>query len=260
MIYNYHTHTTRCHHAVDSDEEYIKCAIEAGIKYLGFSDHAPYVFPDGYESHYRVEVVNGREYIETIRKLAEKYKDKIHISVGFEMEYYPDYFDEMLEMAKKFGAEYLILGQHFIGNERPDGIGTRVHTENPEVLTEYVNNVITAIKTGAFSYVAHPDMIRFEGDEEIYRREMTRLCEASKKHNIPLEINLHGLSNRRHYPSDRFFAIAGEIGAPVTFGFDAHESRALLDKKQVRKAAEMVKKHKLNYIGMPKLIAIAKND
>ena len=44
MDYNYHTHTTRCHHAVNSDEEYIQAAIEAGIKYLGFSDHAPVVF------------------------------------------------------------------------------------------------------------------------------------------------------------------------------------------------------------------------
>ena len=205
MIYNYHTHTTRCHHAVDSDEDYIRCAIKAGIKYLGFSDHVPYMFPDGEESHYRVNMCDAEEYINTIRSLAEKYRDDITINVGFEMEYYPDHFDKMLENARKFGAEYLILGQHFIGNERPNGIGTRAYTENNEILTEYVNNVITAIRSGVFTYIAHPDMIRFEGDENHYQAEMTRLCQAAKQLNVPLEINLHGLSNNRHYPSDKCF-------------------------------------------------------
>ena len=46
MDYNYHTHTARCGHAVGEDEEYVKRAIECGIKYMGFSDHAPIRFPD----------------------------------------------------------------------------------------------------------------------------------------------------------------------------------------------------------------------
>lgn len=256
MNYNYHTHTVRCRHAVDSDVDYIEKAIEAGIKYLGFSDHAPFIFPDGYESFYRVEMTQAQEYIDTIHSLAEKYKDKIKINVGFELEYYPAHFDRMLENARNFGAEYLILGQHFLGNEHPDGIGTRSYIVDPELLTEYVDSIISAIQTGVFTYIAHPDIIRFEGDEAHYEQEMTRLCKASLDLDIPLEINLHGIVNNRHYPSDRFFAIAGKIGSPVTFGFDAHDSSALLDKSSVESAKELVKKHNLNYIGMPKLKAI----
>ena len=256
MIYNYHTHTTRCHHAVDTDEEYIKSAIEAGIKYLGFSDHAPVVFSGGHGFHYHMDIEDGEEYVNTIRTLAEKYKDDIHISVGFEMEYYPSHFEEMLELARNFGADYLILGQHFIGDEYPDGIGSRAYTENPDRLKEYVNNVIRGIESGVFTYVAHPDIINFGGDEKLYYAEMTRLCRAAKKHDVPLEINLHGIQHNRFYPSDRFFEIAGQVGSPVTFGMDVHDSASLLDKHQVFKAAEMVKHHKLNYIGMPKLISI----
>lgn len=256
MIYNYHTHTTRCHHAIDSDEEYIKAAIEAGIKYLGFSDHAPVVFDGGSGFHYHMDIEDGEEYVNTIRTLADKYKNDIHISVGFEMEYYPSCFEKMLNLARIFGADYLILGQHFISEEWPDGIGSRAYTENPEHIKEYVDNVIRGIESGVFTYVAHPDIINFGGDEEIYRKEMTRLCRVSKEHDIPLEINLHGINHGRHYPSDRFFAIAGEIGCPVTFGYDAHESSALLNSSPIATATEMVKKHKLNYIGMPKLIPI----
>lgn len=259
MIYNYHTHTTRCHHAVDSDEEYIQSAIKAGIKYLGFSDHAPVVFAGGSGFHYHMDVEDGEEYVKSIRTLADKYRDQIHVSVGFEIEFYPSYFDKMLELARSFGADYLILGQHFIGDEYPDGIGSRGYTENPDHLKEYVSNVIKGIKSDVFTYVAHPDIINFGGDEELYRSEMTRLCQVAKKCDVPLEINLHGIKNDRFYPSDRFFAIAGEVGAPVTFGMDAHDAAALLDKDQVRRAADMVKRHKLNYVGMPRLKSISKD-
>ena len=258
MIYNYHTHTTRCRHAVDSDEEYIERAIEAGIKYLGFSDHVPFVFPDGHESFYHMEISAGKEYVKTIRDLAEKYSDKININVGFEMEYYPSFFKEMLDLVKELDVDYLILGQHFIGDEWPEGIGSRAYTEDANLLCEYVDNVICAIKSGVFSYVAHPDIINFGGDDDVYRREMTRLCRVAKEYSIPLEINLHGIKNNRFYPSDRFFAIAGEVGAPVTFGMDVHDSASLLDTDQVKKAQAMVRRHGLNYVGMPKLISITK--
>ena len=62
MDYNYHTHTTRCHHAEGTDEEYIEVAIKAGMTHLGFSDHLPFMFPDGYESFYRVDMARGEEY------------------------------------------------------------------------------------------------------------------------------------------------------------------------------------------------------
>ena len=107
MNYNYHTHTYRCHHASGTEEEYILKAIEGGIKYMGFADHIPQIFPDGYESSYRVPMAEAENYFETIKALREKYADKIDIKIGFETEYYPLYFDKMTEAMIKFGCEYL---------------------------------------------------------------------------------------------------------------------------------------------------------
>lgn len=253
MIYNYHTHTVRCGHAVDTDEDYVRCAIRAGIKYLGFSDHAPYVFPDGYEGDWRVPLAEAEQYVRDISVLREKYRDELNISIGFEMEYYEEHFDKMLNIARKVGAEYLILAQHFILGEHPDGIGSVGPTHREEHLERYVSEVIEGMKTGVFTYVAHPDVVWFSGKDEIYRRHIRRLCEASRQLGIPLEINLLGIRNDKHYPNDRFWQIAGEVGAPVTIGFDAHNSAAFLDDKQHIKAAELIEKYKLNYIGMPKL-------
>ena len=257
MNYNYHTHTRWCDHATGEPTEYIERAIANGIKFMGFSDHAPYEFPDGFRSHFRVAVEKASEYVSEIKKLAGMYKDSVEIKVGFEMEYYPSHFEKMLENAKNSGAEYLILGQHYIYEEHPNGKSTGwKETNKTEDLKEYVNCVCAGIKSGVFSYVAHPDMLKFVGDSEIYREEMANICKTAKEYNIPLEINFLGIRAKRNYPREDFWQLVGEIGAPVTFGFDAHDAKNAYDGESLLKAKELVKKYNLNYIGKPKLIKI----
>ena len=117
MITNYHTHTKRCHHAVGEDEDYVRSAVKTGYDVLGFSDHAPYYYENGYLSYYKMHPDEAEEYAKSIFALREKYRDKIQIHMGFEAEYYPEIFPEALKLWKRVGAEYVILGQHFIANE-----------------------------------------------------------------------------------------------------------------------------------------------
>ena len=70
--------------------------------------------------------------------------------------------------------------------------------------------------------MAHPDLPNFTGDEAFYRQEMTRLCQAAKQLNIPLEYNLLGLVGGRNYPCTRFFKLAAAVGNQVVLGCDAH--------------------------------------
>lgn len=256
MNYNFHTHTYRCSHASGTEEEYIKRAIENGIEYMGFSDHIPFVSPSGIESGYRVPVSEAEDYCKDIAALREKYKDKIKLYIGFEAEYYADYFESMLENARKWGAEYLILGQHFFV---PEGSGNR-HVSAPndsaEDLEKYADSVVEAIKTGAFTYVAHPDVFNFIGDKKVYQDIMRRICIASREYNIPLELNFLGLREGRSYPCDAFLEIAGEEQSPVTFGFDAHEVKHAYDGDTVKPALALVKKYNLNYIGKPEIVSI----
>ena len=253
MDYNYHAHTFRCHHATGTPEEYILRAIENGIKYMGFSDHAPFAFPDGYESTYRIPTAETRDYFSELYALREKYKDKLNIKIGFEMEYYPKYFNEMLKIALDAGAEYLILGHHCLFNERPDGFWSTHQTDDPDLLKEYVSNVTQAIKTDVFTYVAHPDIFNFIGDISLYAEEMRKICVASREDNIPLEINCLGLRDNRHYPREIFWEIAGEEKSPVTIGFDSHDITSAFDEESLIKAKEIIKKFGLNYIGKPEL-------
>lgn len=223
MKFNLHTHTTRCGHAKGKDEEYVLKAIEAGYDMIGFSDHAPYIFPDGYKSGMRMQVEETADYVQSIRSLQEKYKDKIDIKLGFELEWYPNLIEKNLEFLKSFDYDYLILGQHHTDNENDDYcIYVGAETKSVPVLDKYISQLLLGAKSGEFTYVCHPDVVKFVGDEEIYKKKMTYMCKELKKLNIPLEINFYGYYTNRHYPNETFWSIVKEIGNPVVIGLDAH--------------------------------------
>ena len=256
MTYNFHTHTKRCGHASGDEREYIERAIEGGIKYMGFSDHSPFIYPNGHQDSYRVQMNEAKDYVADICALRDEFKDKIDIKVGYEMEYYPEYFDEMLGIAKDTGAQYLILGQHFISNGSVDGFHVVKPNADNESLKVYADGVICGIKSRKFTYVAHPDIYNFIGDEQIYNNEMRKLCMASKEYDVPLEINFLGIRENRCYPDKKFWRIAAEVQSPVTFGHDAHLVKDAFDPESYEKAMQMVNELNLNYIGMPEIILI----
>lgn len=256
MDYNFHTHTHRCRHASGREEDYVKRAIECGIKRMGFSDHIPFIFPDGFESPFRIPMNEVDDYFKTVKELREKYKNQIEIFMGFEMEYYPEHFHNMLSFAKASCAEYLILGQHFMYNEHPSGYPCQAFCTTKEEIEHYTDCIVSGMKSGVFTYVAHPDILNFllEGDNvNIYCKKMGEICRVAKETDTPLEINFLGIREKRRYPNETFWEIAGEIGAPVTFGFDAHSVSSAYDGESLKIAEELVKKYKLNYIGEPKL-------
>ena len=254
MNYNYHTHTARCGHASGQDEEYVLRAISCGVTDMGFSDHMPLSFADGHESYFRLPIAQVGEYRDSVRALRDKYRDRIRLHLGFEMEYYPSRFDEMVALARSYGAEYLILGQHYIGEEWPNGSYVAFDSDSEAQLTEYTDCVVAAIRSGVFTYVAHPDLFCWTGDPELYRQQALRICEASLAHDVPLEINLLGIRAGRAYPKDAFWAVAGQVGCPVTFGFDAHTPQDAYDGNSLKVARRMVTEFGLNYIGTPRLI------
>ncbi|MDE6124688.1 MAG: histidinol-phosphatase, partial [Eubacterium sp.] len=227
---NFHTHTYRCHHAKGTDREYVEAAIKAGYTEIGFSDHVAYFFPTEHYSDFRMRPEETDEYVNSIRQLQEEYRNKITIRLGFEVEYYPQLFNKLLDFLKPYNYDYLILGQHFTGNEFDKNSFYCGHSTNSvEVFDKYINQTLKGLKTGEFSYFAHPDLIHYTGDEKIYRQKMKEFIKELKKLNIPLECNLLGLWAKRHYPNKIFWQLVAEEGNPVIIGLDAHQPEVYLD-------------------------------
>ena len=221
MIANYHTHTSRCRHAKGDDEAYVLSAIDSGLEILGFSDHTPYWFPDGYYSSFRMFPEQLPDYVNSILDLRRRYADKIQIHLGVEAEYYPRYFPETLARLRDTPIEYMILGQHFIGNEVGDHYCGWVSGEK-DSLNRYCRQVCQAMETGLFTYLAHPGLFHYTGPDRDYLEAFRPVVRTAKDCGVPLEFNLLGLREGRHYPNMRVWELAAEEDCPVVFGVDAH--------------------------------------
>ncbi len=228
MISNYHTHTKRCRHAFGEDEEYVQAALDRGLQILGFADHSPYVFPGDYYSTMRMPMCDLEDYVTSILSLREKYAEKIEIKLGLELEYYPGCFQETLQRLKEQPLDYLLLGQHALGDEQDDYL-TGWPTEDETILKRYVRQTIDAMQTGVFACFAHPDIIKFAGDPQVYKKHMRTLIREARECDIPLEFNLLGLQTHRNYPNRLFWEMVAEEGNEVIIGFDAHQPAVLRD-------------------------------
>ena len=247
MIANYHTHTARCNHAIGAEREYVQAAVDGGLQILGFSDHTPQFFPGEYYSRMRMRPELLEDYVQTVLGLRREYADRLQILLGLEVEYYPAIFGRLLEVLRDTPVEYMILGQHWNCNEF-DAPYNGKPTENEGQLAQYCNQVIDAMYTGLFTYLAHPDLIHFTGQRRVYETHMRRLCQAAKACSMPLELNFLGMGENRHYPNPLFWQLAAEEGCCVIFGCDSHRPDWTVMPETEAKAMKMVKQYSLTLL------------
>jgi histidinol-phosphatase (PHP family) len=228
----YHSHTTRCGHAYGTDEEYVLASMNAHFKVIGFSDHI--FFPGVSQPGMRGDFSQLDDYKKSVLSLKKKYQNEIKIHLGFEAEYYPHFDAYYRDLFLKHGFEYLILGHHFRYENGRFPVYYAMG-KSPSIIKEYAQGIVAALKTGLFSYVAHPDlyMTGYVGGWDVHAIQVAHtICQAAKETNTPLELNLGGINGRgmmsiagelRYpYPYPAFWAIAKQYDVEVIIGLDAH--------------------------------------
>lgn len=191
MKTNYHTHTTRCMHAVGDDEDYVRSAIKGGFQELGFSDHGPWKYHTDFVSDIRMLPEDLPEYIESIRALKEKYRNQISIKIGLEYEYFPEYIHWLKEIIKEYRLDYILFGNHhYHTDEKFPYFGH--HTTNRDMLDLYEESTIEGMESGLFAYLAHPDLfMRSYPEFDKHCISVSRhICRAAARLHIPLEYNI----------------------------------------------------------------------
>lgn len=238
MKVNYHTHTTRCMHATGADEDYVKAALSAGFDTLGFADHAPFPYANGYVSRIRMPMTDLEGYMASVNRLRTQYEGQIELLLGLECEYWPRYRDHILRM-RDMGMDYYVLGQHYADSEE-DTQYTGLQCRDDDGVKRYAEATVRAIRTGLYIYVAHPDlMMRHRSDEDWNKAcedAADAICQAALEAGMPLEYNLAGLDLQLHgkergYPSKPFWAYVKKWNNQVILGVDAHEPEMLADEQ-----------------------------
>ena len=194
---------------------------------------------------------------------------------GYEVEFLPGEEENLKEL--KSEVDKIVLGQHFIyDDDKTLKIFKRKSHFSDKELLRYAEYIEKAMELGIPDIVAHPDLFlrgrNFFG--EIEKEVVNRICKASQKYNIPLEINLNNIFGKTYYrdkklnnlsleeqrkelsqveyPNKDFWQIASNYNIKVLYGIDAHHrGQVLLWNELVKLANEILGKEiieKLNFI------------
>ncbi len=216
-----HNHTTLCNHANGNEEEFINEALKKGIKYYGFADHAPMEF----DYEYRMGFEDMPLYEKRIKNLKEKYKNKIEILLGYEVDFTPFVDKRVLERK----VDYLIGSVHFLDNwgfDNPEFIKEWEKRDVDDVYKEYFYLIKNLASSKMFDIVGHIDLVKVFGFKPTKNiKDIAKnAIKAIKKANMTIEINTAGLRKpvNELYPGDELLDMILNENIDITFSSDAH--------------------------------------
>ena len=244
FLSNIHTHTTYCDGS-NTAEEFVQKAIEKGFGSLGFSGHAYLYFGE----EWSMSPGNTKKYIEEIKMLKEKYKDKIEIYAGVETDYYSNITKEQ---SLKDGFEFMIGSVHFVKDEKEDKFYCVDNTleEIDKGITEYKNGggkgfieryyetIPVMLDEQKPDVLGHLDLIKklnkgnrlFNEEEKWYRDIMESVIDKIKNRNVIVEVNTGGMSRGYTdfpYPSKFALEMMLKKKVPIMLNSDSHSVETL---------------------------------
>ena len=166
-----------------------------------------------------------------------------HLSVGFEVDYYPEREAEIAEFLDNYKKDVdLVVGSvHEIAPLQAITVPMHLqhllqHNSFDELVQRYFNYECQMVESGLFAAIAHPDVIfRFCGDvvENLPRYEthplLLDLANLCKERNVSVELNVRGLLYpcKRPFPSLPMARTFLERGVNMFVGSDSHSVQDL---------------------------------
>jgi histidinol-phosphatase (PHP family) len=249
-----HIHTHFCPHGTkDSFIEYIEKAISLGFEEISFTEHAP--LPDGFidttptqDSAMSFEQLQA--YFAEIQIYKEKYKEKIKINCGLEVDYIEGFEREIREALNNIGSKLddAILSVHFLKNGQkydcldysPQHFQQMIHEYGSieKVYQKYYDTVEASITSDLGKYkpkrIGHISLVHkfqnrypFQGDDMPMLKQLLKLI---KKQGYSLDYNGAGTAKplcREPYPPNWVVIEAINLNIPLVYGSDAHQAKEL---------------------------------
>ncbi len=242
MLSNYHTHTEFCD-GKGWPEDYIKHACELGFSLLGFSGHAPLPF----DNDWTTPQTQLKTYIATIKQLKNKYRDRIDILTGLEIDFIDGEMKPGNDVYQSLGLDYTIGSVHIIKDDAK-GIYYSIDNSKEEFETllqdvfqnnaqnlviKYYHSLIDLVKKSTFGFLGHLDLIKklnkggvyFDENAKWYKRVVLDVLDIIQAKNVPIEVNTGGMSRKATtevYPAPWILFESKKRDIPVLLNADAH--------------------------------------
>jgi len=229
-----HVHTSLCHHASGTMEEYVRAAIKKGLHRLVFLEHLE-VGVHYFETTW-LNSVDFRRYFDEGNRLKERYAGLIDIGLGVEVGYNPSAEAEILDFLAKYTWDRIGLSYHYFEeNGRHINMLSRKKVNWDEfsrigvskVIGSYFDGLISAVHNIPAQVLCHLDaVLRFHPDlyfDDRHKDQIAVLLDAVGHKAMALEINTSGYVHRGSpYPQAWIVEKAVEKGIHLSLGSDAH--------------------------------------
>ena len=229
-----HVHTSLCNHATGTMEDYVRSALGKGFRGIVFLEH----LEEGIEYFERTWLTEAdfAAYFAEGKKLQEKYRDRISITLGVEIGYNPRAVEALRESIRRFPWDWQGLSYHFYyhGGRHLNMVSRRqevmeaLAAAGPDrVMTDYLNGLIEAVQVLDCNVLCHLDAVMRHHPGARFNPShwdlVERLLAAVRQRNMHLEVNTSGFALRGEpYPGQRIIGRALGLGIPLTAGSDAH--------------------------------------
>lgn len=238
--YNLHSHTQFCDGHADM-ETMVRGAVDAGLRYYGFSPHGPIDIP----SPCNMRLADVAAYAAEAERLRQKYAGDIALFTGMEVDYLAPGQGPASPAVRDYGLDYVIGSVHFV--PAPDG--TFADTDGPaERFRTYVNDIFGGdlryvvdtffaqtrdmVREGGLDIIGHFDKIAqnastMEPDIESqawFGRQLDDTIDCILASGVAVEINTKARARHgRFFPHTRLWQRLKQAGVTILVNSDAHD-------------------------------------
>ncbi|MDD5569962.1 MAG: histidinol-phosphatase [Bacteroidales bacterium] len=246
--YNFHTHTEFCDGS-EHPEKYVEVAINKNMRALGFSGHAPLNWGSGW----CIKENELQEYCSTVQSLKKKYKEKINIYLGLEIDFIPGLSKDFDDIRKKCELDYCIGSVHLVRREGshdlwfidgPDknyieGLKNVFDNDVKLAVENYYRQIMEMVITQKPDVIGHLDKIKmnnkgryFKGDEQWYKDMVLQTLDVIAESGKIMEVNTRGIYKGRTkslFPENWIIGESLKRKIPVTINSDTHKPPELIN-------------------------------
>jgi len=244
-----HIHSPYCPHGTkDTFEMYVEKALLEGLEEITFTEHMPFPCYFIEDKEFQDECAPSKDvmdkYFKDVENIKLKYKNKIKINSGLEVDFVEGYEEETKKLLNSYGPklEDGLLSVHFIKiedqyiaidwkqgfEEALEKLGTLKC-----VYDKYYETLLKAIKADLGDYkprrIGHPNLIRIFNQLYPLEYKNTKLLEEIvreiKNRNYELDVNTAGLRKPycgEIYVSGIFKELVNKYGVNQVYGSDSH--------------------------------------
>ena len=224
LLYETHSHTPLCRHAVGEPEEYATAAERRGLRGLTVTCHNP--MPNDFSRLVRMRPEQFDEYLALVERARTALADRVDVRLGLECDYFPGYVDWVEQQLQSADFQYVLGSVHPQLHEMRERFGGG---DAVEYQRTYFGLLADAAETGLFDSISHPDLVKNiapnDWQPERVMPDILRALDRIAATGTAMELNTSG-ANKRIQEMNPFPAMLVEMRErriPVVIGADAHE-------------------------------------